>query len=57
MVVEIKREDTPEEINKKLKVFSGKIADDKKSRLDKLFGVLKLNEDAVTLQRRWRDEW
>lgn len=57
MVVEIKKEDTPEEINKKLKVFSGKIADDKKNRLDKLFGVLKLREDAVTLQRRWRDEW
>jgi hypothetical protein len=57
MVVEIKKGDTPEEINKKLKMFSGKIAEDKKTRLDKLFGAIKLKEDAVTLQRRWRDEW
>jgi hypothetical protein len=57
MVVEIKKEDTPEEIEKKLKVFSTKIDDDKKARLNRLFGSIKLKEDAVTLQRRWRDEW
>ena len=57
MVVEIKKEDTPEQIAEKLKAFSSKIAEDKKNRLSKLFGSLKLKEDAVTLQRRWRDEW
>jgi hypothetical protein len=57
MLIEIKKEDTPEEINQKLKMFSGKIADEKKTRLGKLFGAIKLKEDAVTLQRRWRDEW
>ena len=57
MEVEIKKEDTPEEIDKKLKAFSAKKAEDRKTRLGKLFGSIKLNEDALTLQRRWRDEW
>jgi len=57
MVVEIKKEDTPEEIDKKLKAFSNKVNTDKKARINKLFGAIKLKEDAVTLQRRWRDEW
>lgn len=57
MVVEIKKGDTPEDIEKKLKKFSGKITDDKKIRLSKYFGVLQLKEDAVNLQRKWRDEW
>jgi hypothetical protein len=57
MVVEIKKEDTPEEIDKKLKAFSDKVNTDKKARINKLFGTIKLKEDAVTLQRRWRDEW
>jgi hypothetical protein len=29
---------------------------DRKIRLNKIFGAVKLSEDAVTLQRRWRDE-
>ena len=57
MVVEIKKEDTSEDINKKLEAFSSKIIKDKKARLSKFFGIIKLKEDAVTLQRRWRDEW
>jgi len=57
MIVEIKKGDSPEDVDKKLKVLSDRISDEKKSRLTKLFGVLKLKEDAVTLQRRWRDEW
>lgn len=57
MEVEIKQEDTPEEIEKKLKVFSKRISEDKKNRLSKFFGVLKLQEDPLTLQRKWRDEW
>lgn len=57
MVVEIKRDDSPEVVEKKLKAFSAKISEDKKNRLSKYFGILKLKEDPVTLQRRWRDEW
>ena len=57
MEVEIKKEDTPEEIDKKLKAFSAKKAEDRKVRLSKLFGAIKLKEDALVLQRRWRDEW
>ena len=57
MVIEIKKDDTQEDIDKKLKEMSGKIAGDKKNRLNKFFGVVKLKEDAVILQRRWRDEW
>jgi hypothetical protein len=57
MIIEIKKGDTPDEIEKKLKKLSNKTEDDKKKRLDKLFGSLKLEEDPVTLQRRWRDEW
>lgn len=57
MVVEIKKEDTPEEIKKKLADFSAKQSEDRKKRLSKFFGVLSLDEDPVKLQRRWRDEW
>lgn len=57
MEVEIKKEDTPEDIDKKLKAFSAKKTEDRKIRLSKLFGSVKLKEDALTLQRRWRDEW
>jgi len=57
MLVEIKQEDTPENIKKKLEALSNKVSEDKKARLSKFFWVLKLKEDAVTLQRRWRDEW
>jgi hypothetical protein len=57
VIIEIKKEDTPEEVEKKLKRLSDKTAEDKKKRLDKLFGSIKLEEDPVTLQRRWRDEW
>jgi len=57
MVIEIKKADTPEDIGKKLKKFSDKLNEDKKKRLNKLFGSLKLEEDAVKLQRKWRDEW
>ncbi len=51
MGIEIKKKD----IEKKSGEFSTKISDDRKTRLSKFFGVLKLKEDAVTLQRRWRD--
>lgn len=57
MVIVIKKEDTPENIKKKIKTLSDKVNEDKKERLNKFFGVLQLKEDAVTLQRRWRDEW
>ncbi|MDB5088291.1 MAG: hypothetical protein JWR09_2285 [Mucilaginibacter sp.] len=29
---------------------------DRKIRLNKFFGAIKFKEDAVVLQRRWRDE-
>jgi len=57
MIVEIKKGDNPHEVNKKLKALFAKISDEKKSRLTKLFGVLTLKEDAVTFQRRWRDQF
>jgi hypothetical protein len=56
MVVEIKKGDTPKEMAKKLQALSDKISQEKKARLSKLFGTIKLKEDAVTLQRKWRDE-
>ncbi len=55
MEVEIKKEDTPEEIDKKLKAFSVKKTEDRKTRLGKLFGSIQLLEDALTLQSRWRE--
>jgi hypothetical protein len=57
MEVEIRKEDTPEDIDKKLKAFLAKKTEERKIRLGKLFGSIKLKEDALTLQRRWRDEW
>jgi len=57
MVIEIKKEDTPENVKKKLEALSNKVDEERKARLNKFFGVVKLKEDAVTLQRRWRDEW
>lgn len=67
VIVEIKKRDSEEELENKIKEASNRMAklkelrdeliDDKKKRLSKFFGILKLNEDPVTLQRRWRDEW
>lgn len=57
MIIEIKKDDSPEEIKKKLADFSNKQSEDRKIKLSKFFGILKLDEDAVKLQRRWRDEW
>jgi len=30
---------------------------DRKARLSKFFGAIKLQEDPLVLQRMWRDEW
>ncbi|QKJ31745.1 hypothetical protein HQ865_18885 [Mucilaginibacter mali] len=57
MVIEIKKGDSPEKIDKELKKILDKAAAEKKQHLEKFFGILKLDEDPVTLQRRWRDEW
>jgi len=56
MVIEIRKEDTPEEVKTKLRNFSLKRSKNKKKRLTQFFGVLKLKEDPVTLQRRWRGQ-
>jgi hypothetical protein len=37
------------------KILTDKNAEEKKARLNQLFGTVKIKEDAVTLQRRWRD--
>jgi len=37
------------------KIISDKNPEEKKVRLLQLFGTLKIKEDAVILQRRWRD--
>jgi len=53
MVVEMSSKDTKEEIDKKLRLlFENKKGFD----AQKFCGMLKLKEDVVTLQRRWRDE-
>lgn len=57
MVIEIKKGDSPEKIDKELKKILDKAAAEKKQLFEKFFGILKLDEDPVTLQRRWRDEW
>ena len=56
MIVEIKKDDSPEIIEKKLKEFWAKIFEGKRNRLNKFFGIIKLQEDPVILQRRWRDD-
>jgi hypothetical protein len=56
MLIEIKEKDTPESINKKLEALFVKVDCDEKERLNKFFGALHIKEDAVSLQRRWRDE-
>lgn len=57
MVVEIKKGDSPEKIDRELKKILAKSAEDKKKHFEKFFGIITLSEDPVTLQRRWRDEW
>ena len=49
MVVEIRKEDTPEDIERKLEGLLNKISENRKKRLSKFFGILKLKEDPVTL--------
>jgi hypothetical protein len=57
MVVVIKKGDSPENIDKKLKKIFDKTIEDRKARFEKFLGVIKLSEDPVVMQRRWRDEW
>jgi len=57
MVVEIKKGDSPEKVDKALKKILDKSAEDKKKHFEKFFGILKLTEDPLTMQRNWRDEW
>ncbi|MGY3214117.1 hypothetical protein [Mucilaginibacter sp. HD30] len=67
VIVEIRKQDSEEELENKIKEASNRMAklkeardgliEDKKKRLSQFFGALKLNEDPVILQRRWRDEW
>ena len=42
---------------RKVKELLAGLPSKKKFDAKKFYGALKLNEDAVTLQRRWRDEW
>ena len=57
MVVVIKKGEASDKIEKKLKKIFDKTIEDRKARFEKLLGVIKLDEDAVVMQRRWRDEW
>ena len=57
MEVEIKQKDSPQDIEKKLKAFSKNVSDERKARVSKFFGAVKLADDPLTLQRKWRDEW
>jgi hypothetical protein len=56
MVVEISNKDTKEEIDKKPEPLFANKKNKKMFDSKKFCGVLKLKEDAVILQRRWRDE-
>lgn len=57
MIVVIKRGDSPKKVNKKLKKVFDKTVEDRRKRFEKFLGVIKLDEDPVALQRRWRKEW
>jgi hypothetical protein len=57
MVVVIKKDDSPENIDKKLKKIFDKTTEDRKARFEKFLGVIKLAEDPVLMQKRWRAEW
>jgi general stress protein 26 len=53
--IEIKKGESLKEIQKRLRL-SVEASEERKKHLEKLFGCIKLKEDAVTRQRRWRDE-
>lgn len=55
MVTIIKKEDSREEIEKKLKKM--KITSKKPFEAHKFCGIMKSDQDAVAIQRRLRDEW
>jgi len=57
MVVEIKKGDSTEKIEHEMSRISARNKEQKRERLAKFLGILKLQEDAVTIQRKWRDEW
>lgn len=57
MTVEIKKDDTPEEIRRKLEELEDV---DRKARVERLkpfFGILKRKIDPLQLQKKWRNEW
>jgi len=59
MVVKINSNSSPEEIKKALEKLytSGKKNSKKHLDASKYNGVIKLKEDAMTIQKRMRDEW
>jgi len=57
MGTKINKEGSLESVKKKLETPLSNDDEDREKRLNKLFGSLKLKEDAVTMERRWRDEW
>lgn len=57
MVVVIKKGEASDKIEKKLKKIFDKTIEDRKARFEKFPGVIKLDEDAVVMQRRWRGKW
>jgi restriction endonuclease S subunit len=60
MVVEIKQTDTPEEVEKKLLAIreeTEKKKIERKERIMKHFGSIKIDIDPLELQRQWRNEW
>lgn len=65
MIIEIKQSDSREEVEAKLQQMHDHVSKkeeerqekEKKEKLKSLFGSIKLKEDPVVMQRRWRDEW
>ena len=57
MVIEIKKGDSSKKIEQEIERISAINKEQKKERLMKFSGIIKLEEDPVVLQRRWRDEW
>ena len=57
MVVVVQKGESSKKVEKQLQKIFDEMAEERKKRFEKYIGVIQLQEDPVTMQRRWRDEW
>ncbi len=57
MVVVVQKGQSSKKVEKQLQKIFDEMAEERKVCFEKYIGTIKLGEDPVVMQRRWRNEW